>query len=54
MLVREILERALAEGGPPSRTELAEQFLGIIRDARVPRGSQARAALARWSPDRRG
>jgi len=53
-VVRELLEREL--GGPTGASSLLErtrQFVGAVRDARVPAGRDAREALAEWTPDRR-
>jgi hypothetical protein len=54
-LVREVIEREVgASGGEASAYELTRKWVGSVRNADVPAGRDAREALQRWSPDRRG
>jgi hypothetical protein len=54
-IVRALLDEEL---GPTSEDrpvlELTRSWVGAVRDRRVPAGRNARSALKRWSPDRRG
>jgi len=54
-IVRALLDEEL---GPTSEDrpvlELTRRWVGAVRDQRVPAGRNARSALKRWSPDRRG
>lgn len=55
VLVRRLLDREL---GPTKADapalERTRRWVGAVRSERVAAGRDARAALARWDPDRRG
>jgi hypothetical protein len=56
-IVRDILERELSAPDPetgPTAFELCRRWIGRIKSKAVPRGAEAREALDRWEPDRRG
>jgi dephospho-CoA kinase len=52
-IVRELLERDLGEldDDGPTLGELSRPWIGAISRVRLPRGRDARQALARWKPD---
>jgi len=54
-VVRDLLARELGAGDDDATLiERTRRFVGAIRDERVSHGRDARSALKKWSPDRRG
>lgn len=54
-LVRALLEReAGVVGGEPSALELTKRWIGAVSAPAAVPGRDARSALERWEPDRRG
>jgi hypothetical protein len=54
-IVRQLLEHDLGEldDDGPTLGELSRPWIGAASRVRLPRGRDARQALARWKPDRR-
>lgn len=50
--VRDVVERAIDD--QPSLFARLEPLIGSLSDRRLPHGADARRALGKWKPDRRG
>jgi hypothetical protein len=52
-VVRALIEAELQPPAALSALDLSRAWVGALRDANLPPGEQARAALEAWDPDRR-